>query len=228
MPDATAGWGSWYRRIEPADVHGEVLLGTRDGQPLLLLDRVGQGRVALLLSDQIWLWSRGHEGGGPQAELLRRVAHWLMQEPELEENALTAHVADGRLSIERRSTDPAPPGEVTVTDPDGKPQTVTLTPTSPAGTARCPRPRRASGRSATAPARPTPPRGPPIRWSSPICARPRRCSASWCGRRAVGCISSAPARRGRRRMCRNCAVPSRTGRLPAVRGSVSNGVTITW
>ena len=73
--------------------------------------------MALLLSDQIWLWSRGHEGGGPQAELLRRVAHWLMQEPELEENALTARVAEGRLTIERRSTDPAPPGQVTVTDP---------------------------------------------------------------------------------------------------------------
>ena len=61
-----------------------------DGAPLLIVDRVGEGRTALLLSDQIWLWSRGHEGGGPQAELLRRIAHWLMQEPELEENALTA------------------------------------------------------------------------------------------------------------------------------------------
>jgi hypothetical protein len=115
-------------------VHGEPLLGTPDGQPLLLLDRVGKGRVALLLSDQIWLWSRGHQGGGPQAELLRRVAHWLMQEPELEENALTAHVADGKLSIERRSTDPAPPGQVTVTDPDGKTQTLSLKQITP-GTA---------------------------------------------------------------------------------------------
>jgi len=126
-PDAAAAWGPWYRRVQPADVHGEVLLGTRDSQPLLLLDRVGKGRVALLLSDQIWLWSRGHQGGGPQAELLRRVAHWLMQEPELEENALAAHVANGRLSIERRSTDPAPPGQVTVTDPDGKTRTLDLT-----------------------------------------------------------------------------------------------------
>ena len=65
-PDAAAAWGSWYRRIQPADVHGEVLLGTRDSQPLLLLDRVGKGRVALLLSDQIWLWSRGHQGAGPR------------------------------------------------------------------------------------------------------------------------------------------------------------------
>jgi hypothetical protein len=124
-------WGSWYRRIQPSAIHGEALLGTSDDQPLLLLDHVGKGRVALLLSDQIWLWSRGHQGGGPQAELLRRVAHWLMQEPELEENALTARVAAGRLTIERRSTDPAPPGQVTVTDPDGKTQSLGLTETRP-------------------------------------------------------------------------------------------------
>jgi hypothetical protein len=137
--DAVADWGSWYRRIQPADVRGEVLLGTPDSQPLLLLDRVGKGRVALLLSDQIWLWSRGHQGGGPQAELLRRVAHWLMQEPELEENALTARVADGRLRIERRSIDPTPPGQVTVTDPDGKTQTLDFATASPGrGTATLP------------------------------------------------------------------------------------------
>jgi len=130
-PNAAPTWGAWYRHIDPADVHGEVLMQTPEGQPLLVLDRVGKGRAALLLSDQIWLWSRGHDGGGPQAELLRRVAHWLMQEPALEENALTAQVADGRLRIERRSTDPAPPGEVTVTDPDGKAQTLKLTETAP-------------------------------------------------------------------------------------------------
>ena len=120
------GWGSWYRRIEPVGVHGEVLMQAPDGSPLLILDRVGKGRSALLLSDQIWLWSRGHQGGGPQAELLRRIAHWLMQEPELEENALTARVAGGRLAIERRSTDPAPPGEARVVDPDGHTRNVPL------------------------------------------------------------------------------------------------------
>ena len=127
--DGRSDWGS----VVPAhpavrDVHGDALLGTRDGQPLLLLDRVGKGRVALLLSDQIWLWSRGHQGGGPQAELLRRVAHWLMQEPELEENALTARVAEGRLTIERRSTDPAPPGPGRRSPiPTARPQTLNLT-----------------------------------------------------------------------------------------------------
>src|ERR1700761_2457922 len=124
-------WGPWYRRIEPGAVSGEVLMRTPDGQPLLALDRVGEGRTALLLSDQIWLWSRGHEGGGPQAELLRRIAHWLMQEPDLEENALTAKVADGRLRIESRSTDPGPPAHLIITDPDGKKETVKLHEESP-------------------------------------------------------------------------------------------------
>jgi hypothetical protein len=130
-PAKPPSWGPWYRRIEPGQVNGEVLMRTPDGDPLLALDRVGEGRTALLLSDQIWLWSRGHDGGGPQAELLRRIAHWLMQEPELEENALTAHVTDGRLQIESRSTDPGPPAQVVVTDPDGKKETMKLNETSP-------------------------------------------------------------------------------------------------
>ncbi len=61
-----------------------------DDRPLLVLDRVGEGRVAVLASDQAWLWGRGYEGGGPQLELLRRLAHWMLKEPELEEEALTA------------------------------------------------------------------------------------------------------------------------------------------
>ncbi len=127
-------WGRWYRRIQPGEMQGSVLMDTPDGQPLLALDRVGEGRVALLLSDQIWLWSRGHDGGGPQAELLRRIAHWLMREPALEENALTAKVNEGRLTVLRRSTDPAPAGPVTVTDPDGKVASVPLTPSGPGET----------------------------------------------------------------------------------------------
>ncbi|HUN43463.1 MAG TPA: hypothetical protein VMU81_24475 [Acetobacteraceae bacterium] len=130
-PSASPTWGPWYRHVNPTDVNGEVLMRTPDGAPLLILNRVGKGRTAMLLSDQIWLWSRGHDGGGPQAELLRRVAHWLMKEPALDGNALTAQVANGRLTIEQRSTAPTPPTEVTVTDPDGKTQTLHLTPTNP-------------------------------------------------------------------------------------------------
>ncbi len=113
-------WGDWYRRIDVAGPGALTpVMATPDGAPLLLLDRVEQGRVAMLLSDQIWLWSRGHEGGGPQAELLRRIAHWLMKEPALEEEALRARIDDGKLLVERRTLQDGPPGEVQVTAPDG-------------------------------------------------------------------------------------------------------------
>ena len=112
-------WGQWYRLIDSMNVHGQVLMQGGAGKPLLILDHVGQGRVGLLLSDQIWLWARMHDGGGPQAELLRRVAHWLMKEPALDENRLTATMDDGRLAVDQRQLLPGPPPTVTVTDPDG-------------------------------------------------------------------------------------------------------------
>ncbi len=96
-------WGRWRHQTELAAVRGTVVMTGAEGRPLLILDRVGEGRVAQLASDQIWLWSRGFEGGGPQAELLRRLAHWLMKEPELEENDLRATVEGNRITIERRS-----------------------------------------------------------------------------------------------------------------------------
>ena len=130
-PENVPEWGSWYRRIAASDVAGDTVMAGPDGSPLLVLGRVGLGRTALLLSDQIWLWSRGHQGGGPQAELLRRVAHWLMQEPELEENAISARAAHGVLRIERRSTEENPAAEIFVTDPDGGVRTLRLTPASP-------------------------------------------------------------------------------------------------
>ena len=118
-------WGRWFRQMEAEVREGQVLMEGIDGRPLLVLDRQGKGRVAQLLSDQIWLWARGFEGGGPQAELLRRLAHWLMKEPDLEEEALNARVHDGRLLIERRSLT-AGPTDVTVTGPSGDIRTVTL------------------------------------------------------------------------------------------------------
>ena len=94
--------------------------------PLLVMQRVGEGRVAQLLSDHIWLWDRGFEGGGPQAELLRRLAHWLMKEPALEEETLSAVVEDDQLVVERHSLGDIPES-VTVTRPDGTRETVTMT-----------------------------------------------------------------------------------------------------
>ncbi len=138
---ADPSWGSWYRHITPTGAAGQSLMATPDGSPLLLLDHVEQGRVALLLSDQIWLWSRGHQGGGPQAELLRRIAHWLMKEPALDEEALRATIEDGTLRIERRTVLDATPDAVTVTAPSGAATRLPLAPAGPGrATAQAPAP----------------------------------------------------------------------------------------
>ncbi len=111
-------WGRWLRQIAVRQTSGMAVMAGVDGQPLIVLDRVGQGRVAEVLSDTVWLWARGWEGGGPYNELLRRLAHWLMKEPELEEQALAAEVKAGRLEVTRHALDGAAP-VVTVTRPDG-------------------------------------------------------------------------------------------------------------
>jgi hypothetical protein len=111
-------WGPWFRQIG-ADLTGgvNVLSGAGD-RPLLILSRADKGRVALLLSDQMWLWARGYQGGGPHLDLLRRLAHWLMKEPDLEEEALRASARGRVLTIERQSLKGDIP-EVSVTDPTG-------------------------------------------------------------------------------------------------------------
>ncbi|RBM09777.1 VWA domain-containing protein [Novacetimonas cocois] len=128
-----AGWGPWYRSLKSDSVNGEVLMTGPDHQPLLVLDHADKGRVAFLMSDQAWLWSHGEGGGGPQSELLRRISHWLMKEPELEENQLEADISGGQLNITRRTLVPAPPGEVRVTAPDGTTRQVALAPTGAKG-----------------------------------------------------------------------------------------------
>ncbi|KZC98307.1 hypothetical protein [Oceanibaculum pacificum] len=124
-PGEQPGWGRWFRVIDTAPRSGTVVM-EGGGRPLVVLDRVGEGRVAQINSDHMWLWARGFEGGGPQAELLRRIAHWLMKEPELEENDLRAHVQGDQLMIERRSLEPAAE-TVSVTLPSGETVEVALT-----------------------------------------------------------------------------------------------------
>jgi hypothetical protein len=127
-PDGPPSWGRWFRQIDAHVHHGTTLMTGDHGEPLLVLDRAGKGRVAQLLSDQMWLWARGFEGGGPQAELLRRLAYWLMKEPDLEENDLRASIDGDRLQVTRQSLQPDNK-PVTVTAPDGSTSTLTLTPT---------------------------------------------------------------------------------------------------
>jgi len=112
-------WGRWFRLIELEALSGQTVMEGAEGAPLLILDRVGEGRVAALASDHAWLWSRGFEGGGPQAELLRRLAHWLMKEPELEEEALTAEVSGAEVMVTRRSVE-TEPERLTAVSPSGE------------------------------------------------------------------------------------------------------------
>jgi hypothetical protein len=120
-------WGRWFRTVGVGDTAGDVVMRGGANEPLLVLNRYGEGRVAMLLSDHGWLWARGFEGGGPHVALYRRIAHWLMKEPSLEEEALRA-TANGRtLVIERQTmsdvTDPA-----TIELPSGETREVILAP----------------------------------------------------------------------------------------------------
>ena len=133
LPGASSdppAWGRWFRAVEAVPERGETILNTSDEEPLLILSREEEGRVALLLSDHAWLWSRGFEGGGPQVALMRRLSHWLMKEPELEEERLSAHGRGGKLTIERQTMKDAA-GPLTIRAPSGASSTVTLAQSEP-------------------------------------------------------------------------------------------------
>ena len=118
-------WGHWLRQVVVKETRGETLMDGADGFPLLVLDRVKEGRVAQLASDHIWLWSRGYESGGPHAELLRRVIHWLMKEPELDEKALDIQVDGNIMTITSRNYNRLDMN-ITMTKPDGSIEIIKL------------------------------------------------------------------------------------------------------
>jgi hypothetical protein len=123
-------WSEWFRIVDTRNSNGTAVMQGPDQKPLLVLSREGEGRVALLLSDHIWLWARGFEGGGPHLDLLRRLSHWLMKEPELDEEALRLTVNAHDLIV-RRQTMADQVADITVTSPSGKTQTLKLTSTKP-------------------------------------------------------------------------------------------------
>ncbi|MEE9454609.1 MAG: hypothetical protein V3V13_09535 [Paracoccaceae bacterium] len=130
LADGTPNWGRWFRLIEMQPRAGHVVMKGLGGRPLLVLDRVEKGRIAVLASDQAWLWSRGFEGGGPQLELLRRLAHWLMKEPELEEEILLATATGKHVVVERRSLG-GMASDIIFTNPNGATGRVPLLETGP-------------------------------------------------------------------------------------------------
>jgi hypothetical protein len=118
-------WSRWFRLVDTRSSNGSTLMQGPEDKPLLLLSRQQEGRVALLLSDHIWLWARGYEGGGPHLDLLRRLSHWLMKQPELEEEALRMSVRGRDITVQRQTMGDTVDA-VTVTTPSGKIRTITL------------------------------------------------------------------------------------------------------
>lgn len=123
-------WSRWFRTIGVDAPTGSVIMEDANADPLLVLERFDEGRVALLLSDHAWLWARNFEGGGPHVQLLRRIAHWLMREPELEEERLVAEAGDNAILI-RRQTLAETVNPVTIRTPTGENMRVELAETAP-------------------------------------------------------------------------------------------------
>ena len=123
--DKPPHWSEWFRIVDTRSSTGTTVLQGPDAKPLLVLSHEGEGRVALLLSDHIWLWARGFEGGGPHLDLLRRLSHWLMKEPDLEEEALRLTVSGHDLLV-RRQTMADEIADVTLTSPSGVARTLKL------------------------------------------------------------------------------------------------------
>ncbi|MEM6650244.1 MAG: hypothetical protein AAF603_08340, partial [Pseudomonadota bacterium] len=128
---APEDWGRWLRYVPGQTRRGTALLQTPEGTPLLVVDRVQDGRIGVFMSDHVWLWARGFDGGGPHQELLRRLVHWLMKEPELEEEALRGRIsAESQFTIERQSLSETV-SAVEVENPEGQVETHPLTKTRP-------------------------------------------------------------------------------------------------
>ena len=123
-------WSQWFRLVDTKRTTGTSVMQGPDGKPLLVLAHEGEGRVALLLSDHIWLWARGYEGGGPHLDLLRRLSHWLMKQPDLEEEALRLIVKGHDITVQRQTMADSV-SDVTLTSPTGKSRTLTLQPVEP-------------------------------------------------------------------------------------------------
>jgi hypothetical protein len=123
-------WSHWFRIVDTENATGTTVMQGPDAKPLLVLSHQGEGRVALLLSDHIWLWARGFEGGGPHLDLLRRLSHWLMKEPDLEEEALRLNVSGHNLVVQRQTMADTV-ADVMLTSPSGASRVLKLDPTEP-------------------------------------------------------------------------------------------------
>ncbi|MDE8346661.1 MAG: hypothetical protein POH28_10890, partial [Acidocella sp.] len=116
-----------WDQMQAADQNtGNTLMTGPDGLPLLITATAGKGRVAMLLSDQFWLWTKGGAHAGPALPLLRRLVHWLLREPALAAESLHVDISGGTMHIARQTLSATNPGTAVITAPDGTTTTATL------------------------------------------------------------------------------------------------------
>ena len=123
--DENGRWGKWHSSAKINKRSGTTLMNGVDDTPLLVVDRVEKGRVAVLGSDNIWLWAKGKNTAGPYTELLRNLSHWLMKEPELEEDYIKAEATGFSVKVSQRDIGDEIKS-VEMTAPDGATSTLTL------------------------------------------------------------------------------------------------------
>ncbi len=122
-------WGR-MAAINPTRVSSNkarTLMTGSNGLPLMLTDEIGDGRMGIWLSSNWWFWNRGIDGGGPQTEVLRRLTHWLMRQPELEEKRLDVSIANGQMTVTYNQVDAIDSMAIEVITPQGESTNHTLT-----------------------------------------------------------------------------------------------------
>lgn len=118
----TSEWAPWHGQMAFSAASEDTLLTGAGNLPLLTIKEAGKGRVAVLASDNIWLWSKSTPEGqsrGPYMPLIGNVIDWLTREPDMNPGYLKADpVAGGKIRVSLR---PAENQDTTVSVnyPDG-------------------------------------------------------------------------------------------------------------
>ena len=95
-------WGNWNNYIKSQLISGKALLHINN-YPLLVVDNVGKGRVAQILSDESWIWQKSLNDKGPLIELMRNTIQWLLKNPKLEENLISFYQSDNLIKVRLNS-----------------------------------------------------------------------------------------------------------------------------
>lgn len=96
-------YGSWYEMNDVLIDNKEtsVLLKGLKDKPLLSIKKIDKGRISQIYSHNIWIWKNNILNPGPYRELIKNLAHWLMKEPELEEDELKVSIKGKKVFIKK-------------------------------------------------------------------------------------------------------------------------------